>query len=76
MRNGVRNTMTDVSDYVDARELHPEYTTVPCQDCEESVRVAWDHRHSHNRAFCEGCGPLEWSDKKRLGIVPNVTVRL
>lgn len=47
-----------MTDYVDVREIHPEYTTVPCRECDRTIWVDRSFTHHHDEAFCHEHSPL------------------
>ena len=43
--------------YIDVREIHPDYTQVPCRDCDALVWVQQSFAYHHDEAFCSEHAP-------------------
>jgi len=46
-----------MTDYVDARDLSPEHTTIPCKECGESFYVTASFAYNHDEWYCRACKP-------------------
>ena len=62
-----------MTEYVDVREIHPGYTTIPCMECSGQFHVQNRFAYNHDTWYCEDCKP---DRLKNLGTGPHVTVRL
>lgn len=51
-----------MNEYVDAREIHPEYTTVPCRECDADVIVSNRFAHNNDDWYCRDCKPERLTD--------------
>lgn len=46
-----------MSEYVDARKIHPEYDTVPCRECDAEIIVPNRFSYNHDDWYCRACKP-------------------
>lgn len=65
--------MAEIKDYVDVREIHPEFTTIPCMECDEHFYVTERFAHHHETWYCDSCLPEDlWEVRDDLTIVNKV----
>ena len=66
-----------MTDYVDIREIHPDYQKAPCryEDCDAEEWVPTRALINRDYTVCDECSPLSDSDRERM-FGPEVTVRL
>lgn len=65
--------MTDLDDYVDVREIHPEFTTIPCMVCDNPFYVSQRFAYNHETWYCDNCLPEGlWEVRDDMTIVNTV----
>jgi len=52
----------DQNGYVDIREQHPDYTTIPCIKCDGALYVQRSFAYNHDEWYCSDCKPEELRD--------------
>lgn len=62
-----------MNDYVDIREIHPDYTTIPCMECDGSLFVPLSFAFCNDEWYCSDCEPQKLKD---IPTGPDVTVNL
>lgn len=53
------NETSGLDQYIDLRELSPEYTTIPCMECDEKFYVRNGFAYNHDTWYCDDCLPEE-----------------
>ena len=59
--------------YVDVREFHDQFTTIPCKECGEDFYVSLGFAVNYDTWYCDECKPEKL---RNLNTGPNVTVRI
>ena len=66
-----------IEQYTDIREMHPEWTKIPCRVCGEKFFVQKSFAYNHDDWYCDECKPEELKEAVRSVLPRNkVTVRL
>ena len=62
--------------YIDARDIHPDFTTIPCQECDAGFHVHNSFAYNHDTWYCPECLPEEIREATESVLGHNVEVRL